>query len=130
MLPLQAPRSLHSRHNTSLKGTVGSDNHNVHSAWARIGSKDGKQGAASTTDLAWDGSVLLPHTTGSPTEGCLVQHLTDLDDDCLLNVFSFLAPLPDLISLSKACRVSATVALPAHLSPLSYVLLSNSQCHG
>ncbi|CAK0735569.1 hypothetical protein CVIRNUC_000602 [Coccomyxa viridis] len=32
------------------------------------------------------------------------MHLTDLDDDCLLNVFSFLAPLPDLISLSKACR--------------------------
>ena len=42
-----------------------------------------------------------------------MQHFTDLDDDCLLNVFSFLAPLPDLISLSKACRVSATVALPA-----------------
>ena len=36
-----------------------------------------------------------------------VQHLTDLDDDCLLNVFTFLSPLPDLISLSKACRVSA-----------------------
>ena len=34
-----------------------------------------------------------------------VQHLTDLDDDCLLNVFTFLSPLPDLISLSKACRV-------------------------
>lgn len=37
---------------------------------------------------------------------CVVQHLTDLDDDCLLNVFSLLSPLPDLISLSKACRVS------------------------
>ncbi len=35
-----------------------------------------------------------------------MQHLTDLDDDCLLNVFTFLSPLPDLISLSKACRVS------------------------
>ena len=38
---------------------------------------------------------------------CAMQHLTDLDDDCLINVFTFLSPLPDLISLSKACRVSA-----------------------
>ena len=43
-----------------------------------------------------------------------MQHFTDLDDDCLLNVFSFLAPLPDLISLSKACRVSTTVSPSAH----------------
>ncbi|CAL8467109.1 g6645 [Coccomyxa elongata] len=32
------------------------------------------------------------------------MELTDLDDDCLLSIFSFLSPLPDLISLSKACR--------------------------
>ena len=60
-----------------------------------------------------------------------MQHLTDLDDDCLLNVFSFLAPLPDLISLSKACRVSAMVSLPAQsFSSPCYVLLSGLQRHG
>ena len=53
-----------------------------------------------------------------------MQYFTDLDDDCLLNVFSFLAPLPDLISLSKACRVSATVALPAQsFSSLLYAAI-------
>lgn len=38
------------------------------------------------------------------------QELTDLDDDCLLSIFSFLSPLPDLISLSKACRVCSVPA--------------------
>ena len=32
----------------------------------------------------------------------------ELDDDCLLTIMSFLSPLPDLISLSKACRVRPT----------------------
>ncbi len=39
------------------------------------------------------------------------QELTDLDDDCLLSIFSFLSPLPDLISLSKACRVCLLLLL-------------------
>lgn len=49
---------------------------------------------------AYDCAVLISYSIFA------VQHLTDLDDDCLLNVFTFLSPLPDLISLSKACRVS------------------------
>ena len=72
--------------------------------------------------------MLLPDTCWSPNEICVVQHLTDLDDDCLLNVFSFLAPLPDLISLSKACHVSATASPHAQFfSLLCYMLLSKSQ---
>jgi hypothetical protein len=44
---------------------------------------------------------------------CPAAHLsplpvqTDLDDDCLLTIFQFLAPLPDVISVSKACRVGS-----------------------
>ena len=67
----------------------------------------------------------------SRIESCVVQHLTDLDDDCLLNVFSFLAPLPDLISLSKACRVSTTVCSSVHFLLLfALCCLFNSQRHG
>lgn len=36
----------------------------------------------------------------------------DLDDDCLLTIFQFLAPLPDVISISKACRVRRWTQLP------------------
>lgn len=39
----------------------------------------------------------------------------ELDDDCLLTIMSFLSPLPDLISLSKACRVRSIYVTNVHV---------------
>ena len=57
----------------------------------------------------------------------LEQELTQLNDDCLLSIFSFLSPLPDLISLSKACRVRS-ISLCLHCALLRCMQYAVSPC--
>ena len=57
----------------------------------------------------------------------LEQELTHLNDDCLLSIFSFLSPLPDLISLSKACRVRS-ISLCLHCALLRCMQYAVSPC--
>ena len=50
----------------------------------------------------------------------------ELDDDCLLTIMSFLSPLPDLISLSKACRVRSIYVTNVHVR--KYVVVKTKSC--